>query len=308
MGCSLQHESLNPMNVLVKYILLAAFIFCVWSVFMSFFVYYTYTHPPRHVSNAIPSDYGMSYKRVTFSNDIIELAGWLISSPKDNVPTIIACHGYPFDKGNILDLVSFLYPDYNIFLFDFRAMGESKGDVSTLGFYEVDDLRAAASYLKSIGVKKMGAIGFSLGAAVIIMANIPDIKAIVSDSSFKDLNSVSHLVFRRLGPLKVYLTKLVNFWSRLFLKIDINKVSTLNSLQSINCPIMFIHGESDKEIPVEHSKVLYEKAKNYGKQVALWTVPGAGHGGVYFANQFEYSKRVKVFFNKHLKSGRSTMP
>ena len=279
----------------------AIFIFCFWSIFLSLYVFYTYTHPPRYISPLTPKDYGLKYEQVSFgTTDGLNLAGWFIPSPEEGAPTIICCHGYPFDKGNILDLVTFLYPDYNIFLFDFRGMGESEGKVSTVGFREVKDLEAAVDYLKKMGIEEIGAMGFSLGAAVIIMANIPEIKAIVSDSSFKDLDSVMNIIFKHIGPLKWPIVKLVKLWTLLFIGVDTHRVSPLKVIKDLKSPVLFIHGESDTEIPVIHSKQLYELGLSYGKLVELWTVPFANHGEIYYLNSDEYPRRVKGFFGRFL--------
>ena len=287
--------------MVTRYIGWAIFIFCFWSLMLSVYAFYTYTHPPRYISPLTPADYGLKYERVAFTtSDGLTLAGWFIPAPNRDAPAIICCHGYPFDKGNILDLANFLYPDYHIFLFDFRGMGESEGKVTTVGFRETKDLEAAVGYLKKRGIEKIGAIGFSLGAAVILMANLPEIKAIVSDSSFRDMDSVINVIFKRLGPLRWPLVKLVKLWSRLFMKVDTDEISPLEAMKELKPPIFFIHGGEDTEIPVVHSKQLYEAGLGYGKDVELWIVPGADHGQVYYLNLEGYSRRVKGFFRKFL--------
>lgn len=274
-----------------------ALIFCCWSVFLSLYVYYIYTHPQRYVSAVTPKDYGLKYETVSFpTSDGLELKGWFIPSPNKDAPAIIGCHGYPFDKGNILDLASFLYPDYNLFLFDFRGMGESQGRFTTVGYYEIRDLNAAVDYLKGRGFKEIGAIGFSLGAAVIILANNPDIKAVVSDSSFSDIDSVINIVFKRLGPLKWPLVRLVKLWAKVFLKIDTDKISPLNAIEGLTCPVLFIHCSLDTEIPPGHSEQLYKAARD----AELWIVPNADHGQGYYINPEEYTRKVKGFFTRFL--------
>lgn len=274
---------------------LGLLIYCLWSVFMSLYVYYTYTHPPRYISAVTPRDYGLKYETVDFStSDGLRLKGWFIPTPNKNAPAIIGCHGYPFDKGNILDLATFLYPDYNLFLFDFRGMGESQGRITTVGFYETRDLEAAVKYLKSRGIKEIGAIGFSLGAAVIILANNTNIKAIVADSSYSDIDSVINILFKRLGPLKWPLVKLVKLWARLFIGVDTDKISPINAMEGLRSPVLFIHGALDTQIPPSHSKKLYEAGKN----VELWVVQNADHGQAYYMDPGEYSNRVKRFFQQ----------
>ena len=59
-------------------------------------------------------------------------------------------------------------------------MGKSGGRSSTIGHNEKIDFITAVDYLKTRGFDKIGAFGFSLGGAVIIMTNSPEIKAAVS--------------------------------------------------------------------------------------------------------------------------------
>src|SRR3981189_602172 len=58
-------------------------------------------------------------------------------------PTILLCHGYESSRGELLTLVSALQDhQYNAFAFDFAAHGGNPG-LTTLGFREADELRAA---------------------------------------------------------------------------------------------------------------------------------------------------------------------
>jgi len=77
-------------------------------------------HPPRYYDKTTPEDYNLEYENFSvLTSDKIEIKGWLIKSDKAN-GTVIVGHGYPFDKGNILPLAKFLYPDYNLIFYDHR--------------------------------------------------------------------------------------------------------------------------------------------------------------------------------------------
>lgn len=295
------------MNLVIKWTLFGAFALFIWAVIFSLYVYYIYTHPPRYVSSLTPKDYGLEYEVVDLNTiDGVKLRGWFIKSPIKDAPVIIGCHGYPFDKGNILDLATFLYPDYSLFLFDFRGMGESEGAVTSVAYHELKDLDSAVRYLNDRGIVNIGAIGFSQGAAVILQANNTQIRAIVADSTFKDMDSMIDLILRRLGPLKWLLNKLLRLWTRVFLKIDMDAISPIKNIKFLKCPVLFIHGGLDSQIPFEHSEELYSIAKTYGKDAEIWIVPGADHGQGYYVNPIEYERRVKGFFNRILGLNKST--
>ena len=260
---------------------------------LSLYIFLTSIKPPRYVTGISPAVLGLSYEEVTIvTDDGIKLAGWFIPSRSANNKAIIACHGYPADKGDILSFATFLHDKFNLLLFDFRAMGKSGGRITTAGWRERKDFNAAVKYLKSKGMKKIGALGFSMGGAVIIMANNPDVDAIVSESAYANLGSIVNLMYRNFGILRhpfVYATRL---WSRLFLGVDLIEVSPKDSIGEIEVPLLLIHSERDSQIPLEHVYIL----KNANPKAELWVVDEADHGGAWGLMRSEYERRVLTFF------------
>ena len=80
---------------------------------------------------------------------------------------------------------------FNVLLFNWRAHGQSEGEVVTLGFNERYDLIAAVQFAKSKGAERVGVLGFSMGGTVAIAtaAVYEDIDAVVADSPFVDVLS-----------------------------------------------------------------------------------------------------------------------
>ncbi len=282
----------NPKNILSVLIL---FIIMVGG--MSSYAFYISVCPRRFISGVNPSHFGLKYEKVSFkTEDGLTLKGWFI--PKEGKgSTIIVCHGYPFDKGNILPSSLFLHKKYNLFLFDFRAMGESEGRYTTVGYHEKKDLLAAIDYLRSRGIESIGALGFSLGGAVIIMTHSPDIKAIVSDSSYATLDLMIHSLFRHYHFLRYPFVFTVRLLSRMVLKFDTSSVSPVDIIKEVKSPILLIHGERDSQIPVKNAYLLHEAAP----KSELWIVPGADHGEAQALATMEYERRVLEFFKKNLR-------
>ena len=68
--------------------------------------------------------------------------GWFFPGLR-GAPTIVLCHGYGSNRGELLTLVSALQDhQYNVFVFDFAAHGTIDG-VTTFGFREAEEVRAA---------------------------------------------------------------------------------------------------------------------------------------------------------------------
>ena len=121
----------------------------IFIIVLSFLEFFISIHPPRFRSQRTPAEYNIPYENVSFkTSDGITIKGWLIKSKKAN-STVIVGHGYPFDKGNILTVGRFLYPDFNLLFYDHRYFGESSGLVSTVGIKEVEDVKAAIEFVKN---------------------------------------------------------------------------------------------------------------------------------------------------------------
>ena len=285
------------MNIYLKF-LLRIIIYGVLVVGgLSLYVFLTSIRPPRHVTGITPADLGLEYEDVILlTEDNIKLRGWFIPSKAALDKAIIVCHGYPADKGDVLSFATFLHDQFNLLFFDFRAMGKSGGSVTSIGWRERKDFLQAIEYLKSKGMKRIGALGFSMGGAVIIMANSPDIGAIVTESAYADLESMVHLTYRNFAIFRypfIYATRL---WSRLLLGVDPVDVSPKSSIKAAKAPILLIHSEKDSMIPVEQAYAL----KKASPKAELWVIGEVDHGGAWGMKRGEYENRILEFFRSNI--------
>ena len=277
-------------------------------LFVFFFVVRNTTHPRRPVYST-PLDYGMEFEDVEFkTSDGLKLKGWLILN-NGLRPTIIACHGFGTNRSDVLMLSEFLYrTGYNIFLFDFRAHGESQGWYTSFGYLEKKDLSAAVEYLKknqTIKNKNFGAIGVSMGGSIAIMTAAKDsaIKAVVADSPYAGLDRsiIRHTKFL-LKTHNNILGRLAVFSYRLRFFTDSSKASPIKSISSISPrAVMIISGTNDPRMPPEDAEELYLNALE-PKELFLTTA--SGHVGSFWEDTEEYKERVTNFLDKYLPYGK----
>jgi dipeptidyl aminopeptidase/acylaminoacyl peptidase len=266
-------------------------------VVTSLWGFYSAIRPPKIISALTPRDLKMGYEEVSFRTaDGLTLRGWYIPSAQATEKTLVLLHGYPADKGNILPALAFLHEDSNLFLFDFRYLGESEGSYSTVGAKEVEDLLAAIRFLQSRGIKEVGVWGFSMGGAVALMAieKAPEIRAVISESSYASLARMALELFR-IPLLNYPIAYLVGFWAKLFLGIDLREVSPVEKVRNTTVPILLIHSSADAVIPFSHAQSLKEAlAKNSNAE--FWFNEGFAHGQL----GSDHRTKVKNFFYKHL--------
>ena len=116
--------------------------------------------------------------------------GWFFPGLR-GAPTIILCHGYESSKSELLTLVSALQDhQYNVFVFDFAAHGANPG-MTTFGYKEAEELRAAIDTLASrndVDPTSFGLWGYNLGAYAALREAETDkrVRALVLDSVYDE--------------------------------------------------------------------------------------------------------------------------
>lgn len=255
-----------------------------------------------------PSEYGIHWDDVIFPSriDHVELSGWYLPADEDN-RCIILIQGTEHHRNSPeiralrlgRDLVD---RGFSVFLFDFRARGESGGVRSSEGDREQWDLLGAIDYVTSRGipVEKIGLLGFSLGAgvAILVAAREPGIPAIVSDSGFMDYMVDPSLLHIGRFRLPFWFAYLVAFAGKILYQADFSRVRPVQVVDRVNQPIFFIHGENDAVVPVEETMTLHEVSEN--RDDRIWIVPDAEHVNVYRTMPEDYVNRVSRFFRRHI--------
>ena len=134
----------------------------------------TLVHPARTQPEQTPADYGLqSWEEVSFpTQDGLQLAGWFIPPANDmDGATIIYVHGLGSNRGDLLEQAALLSNQgFGALLFDLRNHGKSQGEITTLGYMESKDVRAAVDYLLSrsdVNPHRIGLVGISMGGATL---------------------------------------------------------------------------------------------------------------------------------------------
>lgn len=216
-------------------------------------------------------------------------------TPSRNGAIILAAHGH---GGTIDESIYSLFArhGYGVLAWNFRAHGESGGDFTSLGYYEVLDVKAALDFvLAQPGVEHIGIWGGSMGAVTAIRAaaRYPQIEAVVADSAFDTLQGV----FQVRIPFPI-LQPFVRFYTELETGLRMDDVRPLDEIASISPRTIFIiQGLNDYYIPNQSAQNLFAAA---GEPKSIWEGEGAGHLRMYATYPDEYETRVIGFFDMAL--------
>ncbi len=193
-------------------------------------------------------------EKVSFSNKEGEkLAGILDGSGES---AVIICHGFTGDKDEpfIKALADGLKSDFLILRFDFSGNSESEGSFSDCDYSkQVSDISCAVKFVKSLGCKKIGLVGHSMGAASCILAS-----AKIKINSLVSISAPVFINIKRLKEIaKQYKTDNV---SDEFVK-DLLNTSIISAVEKRTAPLLVIHGTKDEVINVQEAIELFNHAR-----------------------------------------------
>jgi fermentation-respiration switch protein FrsA (DUF1100 family) len=260
-----------------------------------------FLHPARHLPPRTPADLGQDYRDVTFTTaDGLALHGWFI--PSQNGATVIVGHGLGGHRA-LIPSVILARNGYGVLAFDWRAHGESDGDLCTFGYLEVRDVEGAMAWLRAqpgVDPERIGMLGESMGAVTAIRAaaQMPAIKAVVADSPYPSLEEGMRNAWTGTGlpafpfvPLQIAMGE----WQT---GLSLDAMQPLEQVGAISPrPILFLAGGLDPITGPDAGQRYYAAA---GEPKELWFEPDLGHIGFWRIYPEEYERRVVDFFEAAL--------
>jgi len=214
-------------------------------------------------------------------------------------PTIVLCHGYESSRGELLTLVSALQDhQYNVFVFDFAAHGGNAG-VTTFGYREADEVRAAIDALAArtdVEPNSFGLWGYNLGAYAALREAEKDrrVRALVLDSVYDQPEEMVKVGVEGSGlggfPFMVWSAESSFGWLNYKYRSDPPLSKNLNALAGV--PKLFIAAIDDPEL-ADLTRQMFSKAPE-PRELAM--IP---HGNFVSLNDDDkrtYENRVVSFF------------
>jgi abhydrolase domain-containing protein 17 len=180
--------------------------------------------------------------------------------------TLLYIHGNGGDLGHNRSLIQGLHNrGFSVFAYDYRGYGTSDGSASEQNAYQ--DAVAAYRYLTEtlkVPANRIILHGRSLGgASAVDLAMQKPVAGLIMESSF-------YSAFRVVVPVPI---------------LPFEKFHSVAKLPLVKCPVLIIHGDLDKTVPIAHGRKLYDVAPQPKR--FLW-VPNGEHvdldltAGVYY--------------------------
>ncbi|MFH1978177.1 MAG: alpha/beta hydrolase [Candidatus Aenigmatarchaeota archaeon] len=212
-------------------------------------------------------------KKVSFTVEDENIIGIWHTPVKESSLGIIMIHGFKGDKDERDRFVKIgqIFADngFHVLRIDCRGSGESDGEFIDMNILtEVADTLGAVQYMKRKGIKRVGLFGHSLGGEVVLLASLAaDVRGVVvtAPATYSD-NLLKHLTPSNVEDLekKGYIIIISKSSGKPFMVNKrffqvVKKINIEEKLKDVKKPVLIIHGNEDKNIPVHYSEEAYEK-------------------------------------------------
>jgi pimeloyl-ACP methyl ester carboxylesterase len=157
---------------------------------------------------------------------------------------------------------------FAVLRFDFTGLGSSEGDFANTNFSSnVDDLVAAADFLREHKRAPDVLIGHSLGGAAVIAAaaRIPEARGVVTIAAPSDPRYMRHLLRDHVAEIEKQGSAQVEIGGQRFtikkqFLDDVAEHSLDHALQNLNKALLILHSPRDKLIDIEQAHHLFAVA------------------------------------------------
>jgi uncharacterized protein len=245
-------------------------------VFQSNFIYF-----PSQQLSLSPEDINLKFENVSLiTEDKVSIHGWYIPHP-DSKQTLLFLHGNAGNISHRLDSLNIFHQlGLSILIIDYRGYGQSEGKTTEAGTYQ--DAETAWNYLindRHLSGEDIIIFGRSLGGGVaswLAQKHLP--AALILESTFTSISDMAALIYPYL-PVK--------WMSRIH-------YASIERIDKIHCPILFIHSPDDELVPYHLGQKLYQRAEHPKSFMNI----GGGHNDGFMSSQPNYSRGIYKFIQQ----------
>lgn len=232
--------------------------------------YLVYKPDPRRVDPATVGVPGLQERWID-TPDGVRLVAWY-GRAKTGEPTLLYYHG---NGGNLAVRVErirrFMDKGWGVYMMSYRGYSGSGGEPSEKA--NVSDAELAYYDLEKVGVGPRDVViyGESLGTGVATRVALKSpARGLILDAPFTSIVDIGESLYPLL-PVGWLLE---------------NRYETIKVIGDVRMPLLVVHGEADRIVPVEMGRKVFAAAVHAVPR-HLVTLPGAGHGNHMRYGSFE---------------------
>jgi uncharacterized protein len=257
---------------------------------------------PRPNADILPSAIKLEYvtKHISISqNEWLE--SWFIPAQKSpSKGTVMLFPGHFGNKAKQLLAATQVFHalGYDALLVDFRGVGGSSGNTTTLGFREAQDVVASMNYAQQSNFQSpIFLYGVSMGTAAIMKAvaqeNIHP-NAIILELPFARMLDAVRSRLSRVGIPPFPIAELAVFWGGIQHGFNAFGHNPVSYAENIKCPTLILHGKRDPWTSVTEIDQIRQNLRGSTRVVIF---PNAGHDLLVTVDKKLWQQSVEQFLN-----------
>jgi uncharacterized protein len=255
---------------------------------------------PKPNSSKTPSDIGLSYstQRLTVnSSEWVET--WLIpASSAEAKGTVLMFPGKDSSKAKQLLAPAQVFHDlcYNPLLVDFRGVGGSSGNTTTLGVREAEDVALVLKEADRLQLKRPYILyGISMGSAAILTAiakeNIKPDGIILELPFARSIDTLRSRV-RAFHIPSFPLAELIVFWGGVQHGFNAFAHNPVTYAAQVPCPTLIMHGSLDQWTTIDEIREILQNLRG-SKELVVF--PNTGHSLLVTVDQKLWKESINKF-------------
>ncbi|MBW4690955.1 MAG: alpha/beta fold hydrolase [Lyngbya sp. HA4199-MV5] len=258
---------------------------------------------PRPSSSKRPIEVGLEYTTQRIAISQTEwLETWLIpvqTSPSQGTVLLFPGNGGSKAKQLLAPAKSFHTLGYDTLLVDFRGVGGSSGNTTTLGAREANDVVVAMQYAQRLKLKRPIVLyGVSMGTGAILKAIAqkeiqPD--AVILELPFTRLLDAVRSRLRAVHVPTFPLAELLVFWGSVQHQLNGFTHNPVMYASQVKCPALLLQGERDRWTSLTEINQIVQNLHGFKKLVIF---PTAGHDLLVTVDQNLWKQSVKHFLKE----------
>jgi dipeptidyl aminopeptidase/acylaminoacyl peptidase len=255
---------------------------------------YPHRHPPDHD----PAALGLAFEEITIASGGVDLPAWWIPARNGAPgPAVLLIHGWESARDRTLPNAQILNAiGMHVLTLDVRGHGANPPEELplTAGEFGEDALAGAQALLARPEVTAVGILGHSMGGigALLAAAAEPRVGAVVAASTPADPYRLTRQTFRlaRLPLPGPFAWPLAWLTTHVFVAPrghTVRSVSAARAIEAYTGPVLLIHGDADRVVPVGHLSRLERAARRARDdepgtgEVEVLVIPGGEHSWLY---------------------------
>ena len=257
---------------------------------------------PRPTNTKLPSNVGLAYVTQRIAIDRQQwLETWWIPAPSSPHGTVLLFPGNAGSKAKQLLAPAQVFHQlhYDALLVDFRGMGGSSGNATTLGAREAQDVVLAVQQVQRLKLQRpLILYGVSMGSVAILRAIAHQqvrVDAIILELPFARMLDAVRSRVRAIGLPAFPTAELLVFWGSVQHGFNGFAHNPVVDARQVQCPTLLLHGKRDPWTTVAEINQIFQNLRGMKQQVIF---PKAGHHLLVTADKKLWEQSIAEFLRK----------